>query len=56
MSGTLSSLWTCNDGADMAEYGMLLAMVAIIIIVGVTAFKDQISVSFSKATSLLSGI
>jgi pilus assembly protein Flp/PilA len=52
---TLSRIWSDDSGQDLAEYGMLLVLVAVAIVVGITAFKDQISTVFSKATSVLAG-
>lgn len=55
MIQTLRNVWNEDAGQDLAEYGMLLALVAVAIVVAITAFRDQISVVFSKATSVLAG-
>lgn len=53
MIETLRNIWIEDEGQDLAEYGMLLALVAVAIIAGITLFRAQISAVFSKATSVL---
>ncbi|MFI5103674.1 MAG: hypothetical protein ACHP79_02010 [Terriglobales bacterium] len=50
---TLRNLWHEDDGQDLAEYGLLLALIAVILVTGIGLFKDQIVAAFSKATSAL---
>jgi pilus assembly protein Flp/PilA len=50
---TLRRLWHEDDGQDLAEYGLLLALIAVILVTGIGLFKDQIVAAFSKATSAL---
>jgi pilus assembly protein Flp/PilA len=42
-----------EEGATLAEYGLLLALIAVVCIVAITAFGTQISTMFqSLATSV----
>ena len=49
----LRKLWREDDGQDLAEYGLLLALIAVALVVGIGLFKDQIVTAFSNATSAL---
>jgi pilus assembly protein Flp/PilA len=55
MKQLIRRMWSDNDGQDLAEYGLLLILIAVAVVTGVTAFKDQIVAAFSSATSVLSG-
>lgn len=55
MIETLRNVWLDDEGQDLAEYGLLLILVAVAIVAAITAFKSQISTVFSKATSVLAG-
>jgi Flp pilus assembly pilin Flp len=55
MRTLLISLWSDDDGQDLAEYGLLLFMIAVLIVTALTAFRGQISTLFSTATSVLGG-
>jgi pilus assembly protein Flp/PilA len=55
MIDTLRKLWSDDEGQDLAEYGLLLALIAVLIVTAITAFKNEISTVFSKATSVLAG-
>jgi Flp pilus assembly pilin Flp len=48
-------MWSDNDGQDLAEYGLLLILIAVAVVTGIAAFKDQIVAAFSSATSVLTG-
>jgi Flp pilus assembly pilin Flp len=48
-----ATLWTDDDGQDLAEYALLLILVAVLIVSAVTAFRTQISTAFSRATAVL---
>ena len=50
---TLRKLWHQDDGQDLAEYGLLLALIAVALVIGIGLFKDQIIAAFSAATSAL---
>ena len=49
----ISGFWQNDEGAALAEYGILVAFIAIVAIVAVTFFGSRISAKFSEyATSL----
>ena len=45
---------TKEDGAALAEYGILIAFIAIVAITAVTFFGSQISAKFSQYANALS--
>ena len=55
MIDTLRKLWLEDEGQDLAEYGLLLILIAVAVVTGIGLFKDQIVSAFSKATSALTG-
>jgi len=55
MKALLRKLWLEDEGQDLAEYGLLLILIAVAVVTGITLFKDQIVAAFSSATSVLSG-
>ena len=42
-----------EDGAALAEYGLLVALIAIVCVVAVTALGTQISTAFSEIASAI---
>jgi pilus assembly protein Flp/PilA len=40
-----------EDGAALAEYGLLVALIAVVCVVAVTALGTQVSIAFSKIAS-----
>lgn len=42
------ALWNDESGQDLAEYGLLVALIAIVAVVGVTAFGNQIGGFFTN--------
>jgi Flp pilus assembly pilin Flp len=55
MNKLIRLIWSDDKGQDLAEYGLLLILVAVAVVAGITLFKDQIINVFSQATSVLSG-
>lgn len=55
MINTLRNLWHDDEGQDLAEYGLLLILIAVALVAGITLFKNQIILVFSSATSALVG-
>jgi Flp pilus assembly pilin Flp len=55
MKALLRKLWLEEEGQDLAEYGLLLILIAVAVVTGITLFKDQIVNAFASATSVLSG-
>ena len=53
VTGRIGGFWQDEEGAALAEYGILVAFIAIVAIVAVTFFGSRISAKFSTyATSL----
>jgi Flp pilus assembly pilin Flp len=53
MMDMLRNLWLEDDGQDLAEYGLLLIVVAVGVILVITAFREQIKSAFDSATAAL---
>ena len=53
-TGVLRSFLKDEDGAALAEYGILVAFIAIVAIVAVTFFGSKISAKFSQYANSLS--
>ena len=45
----------CEEGQTLAEYALLLALIAIVVIVAVTALGTQIQTVLGQITAALSG-
>ena len=48
MKNLVKRLWANEDGAAMVEYALLVALIALVAIVGVTATGTGINAQFSK--------
>lgn len=44
-----------DEGATMVEYGLMVALVAVFLIVAVTAMRDQLAVVFNAVATALAG-
>jgi pilus assembly protein Flp/PilA len=55
MLAWLKSLWTDEEGATMVEYALMLALIAIVCILVVTALGTQTGQTFDLAQSSLPG-
>jgi len=55
MMAIVKRLWAEEEGQGMAEYGLLLAGIAVIVMVAVTALGQQITQVFEDVTSALGG-
>ena len=51
MEGLVRQLWSDEEGIAITEYGLLIALVAILLIGVVTVFSSSISSWFSAKTS-----
>lgn len=50
---SVTSFWRDEEGAALAEYGILVAFIAIVAIVAVTFFGSKISAKFSEYATTL---
>jgi len=59
MMSQVKALWNRfrnqECGATMVEYGLIVALIAVVLITGVMAFEDGLTSVFSNATNGLSG-
>lgn len=55
MNRIISLLWSDDVGQDLAEYGLLLILIAVALVTAIGLFSNQISTVFSSATSVLVG-
>ena len=53
MKGLIRSFWKDESGQDMAEYALLLALIALVLVVAIQAFRGAIENRFDQATSEL---
>jgi Flp pilus assembly pilin Flp len=45
----ISSVWSNDDGQDLAEYGLLLALVAVVVATVIITFRGAIVTAFNNA-------
>lgn len=53
MKDLMRSFWMDESGQDMAEYALLLALIALVLIVAIQGFRGAIQARFEDATSEL---
>ena len=53
MKNFLTTLWQDESGQDMAEYALLLVLIAVVVTIAVIAFRDAIVNGFEEATEQL---
>lgn len=53
MTQLINTLWQDESGQDLAEYGLLLALVAVVVATAIIAFRDQIVAAFTDATNVM---
>lgn len=56
MNQLLNTLWQDESGQDMAEYGLLLALIAVVVVTAVIAFRDEIVNAFNSAEEELANV
>ena len=49
----LQSLKNCEEGQDLVEYGLLIALIALVCVVGVRAAATAITMVFTSISSSL---
>ncbi len=55
MSNVVKYFRRNEDGAALAEYALLVALIAVVCVVAVTALGTQISTAFSQIASAVGG-
>ncbi len=55
MHAFLTQLWQDESGQDLAEYALLLALIAVTLAAGITALSGAIGNRFGAATTTLGG-
>lgn len=55
MTQLITTLWQDESGQDLAEYGLLLALVAVVVAATIILFRDAIVDTFQDATDVLTG-
>ena len=53
MKNFFATLWTDDSGQDMAEYALLLVLIAVVVAVAVIALRGAITNGFNRATGQL---
>jgi pilus assembly protein Flp/PilA len=51
----IKRLWTGQEGQGMAEYGLILALVAVVVIAALTTLGGSIKDNFNKVITGLGG-
>ena len=55
MTKLLSRLWKDEEGATAVEYGIMVALIALVIIAGVTTLGENLQKTFDKAGTAVPG-
>ncbi|HZZ83155.1 MAG TPA: Flp family type IVb pilin [Anaeromyxobacteraceae bacterium] len=53
--GVIEKLWRDEEGATAVEYGIMVALIALVIIVGVTALGTNLRTTFNNAAAQVPG-
>lgn len=53
MKAKLMGIFKDEEGQAMTEYGLIIALIAVVVIVVLTTMGDQISAMFTKASDAL---
>jgi pilus assembly protein Flp/PilA len=53
MKDLMRSFWMDESGQDMAEYALLLALIALVLIIAIQSFRGAIQTKFQEATNQL---
>lgn len=52
----LRRFWTDEEGASLAEYAVLIALIVVVAIAAITAFGNNISALFNAIAAKISGV
>jgi Flp pilus assembly pilin Flp len=53
MKTDLRMFWRDESGQDLAEYALLLALIAVVLVTAITGLRNAIVTAFGRATSVL---
>jgi pilus assembly protein Flp/PilA len=53
MKALMTRLWRSEEGQDLAEYALLIALIALVVIAAVTALGGQIQTVFNNIANAL---
>lgn len=56
MSHWIRVFWTDDTGQDLAEYALLVALIALVVIAAVTTLGQNLSTVFTNIASALTGM
>jgi Flp pilus assembly pilin Flp len=53
MTRTMQAVWRDESGQDLAEYALLLALIAVVLVTAISGLRTAIANSFGRATNVL---
>ncbi|HSM37508.1 MAG TPA: Flp family type IVb pilin [Longimicrobiales bacterium] len=53
MNADLRMFWRDEAGQDLAEYALLLALIAVVLVTAISSLRTAIANSFGRATNVL---
>ncbi|HUG01799.1 MAG TPA: Flp family type IVb pilin [Longimicrobiales bacterium] len=53
MNTMLNAVWNDESGQDLAEYALLLALIAVVLVTAIGALRTAIANAFGRATNVL---
>ncbi|MBA3585271.1 MAG: Flp family type IVb pilin [Gemmatimonadetes bacterium] len=56
MSHALKAIWVDDSGQDLAEYGLLVALIAIVVIAALTVLGQNINTLFTGVANVMTGV
>lgn len=56
MSKWIKALWEDDSGQDLAEYALLVALIALVVIAAVTMLGQNINTLFTNVANIMTGV
>ncbi|CAN5268477.1 hypothetical protein BH18GEM1_BH18GEM1_04590 [soil metagenome] len=56
MLHALKAIWVDDSGQDLAEYGLLVALIAIVVIAALTVLGQNINTLFTGVANVMTGV
>ncbi len=53
MDAVIRNFWMDESGQDLAEYALLLALLAVVLVTAITGLRNAIVTAFGRATNVL---